>query len=323
MHPFTRREFLKTAPLVAGSARLTAKPWPPSLAPGPRERPPRPHLIFPTAPRERLAVSTWPFRAFMESPTNRGRDRRQPGMDLKAFPSMVAERFNVPNIEPLAEHFASTDPAYLTALREAVEKAGSHIVDIPVSTRYSFYDSDLAGRERAIDVGKHWIGIAVAAGSPSIRIHIAGVHGVEPDVDRAAASLRRLADEGAAKNVIVNLENDDLVTEDAFFLVQVIQKAHHPYLHALPDFCNSMMSGNADFDYRAMNALFPLAYNIAHMKDSEMDDRGKVYTIDVSRTFAIAKSHGYRGYFSMEWEGKGEPYAGTQRLIDESLKCLA
>jgi len=24
----------------------------------------------------------------------------------------------------------------------------------------------------------------------------------------------------------------------------------------------------------------------------------------------------------MEWEGNGEPYAGTQRLIDETLKYL-
>jgi len=25
----------------------------------------------------------------------------------------------------------------------------------------------------------------------------------------------------------------------------------------------------------------------------------------------------------MEWEGKGEPYSGTQQLIDETLKNLA
>jgi len=141
-------------------------------------------------------------------------------------------------------------------------------------------------------------------------------------VDRTAESLRQLADYGAGKNVIVNLENDDLVTEDAFFIVQVIEKVNHPWLHALPDFCNSMMSGNADFNYRAMTAMFKHAYNISHMKDEEGDGAGKFYTIDVARTFAIAKAADYRGYFSMEWEGNGEPYAGTERLIDESLKNL-
>ena len=45
--------------------------------------------------------------------------------------------------------------------------------------------------------------------------------------------------------------------------------------------------------------------------------------MDVARTFAIAKAAGYHGYFSMEWEGQGEPYAGTRKLLDESVKDLA
>jgi len=90
----------------------------------------------------------------------------------------------------------------------------------------------------------------------------------------------------------------------------------------LPDFCNSMMSGDADFNYRAMTAMFKHAYNIAHMKDSEGDEKGRFYTVDVEKCFEIARAQGYHGYFSMEWEGNGEPYAGTQRLIDETLKYL-
>jgi sugar phosphate isomerase/epimerase len=167
------------------------------------------------------------------------------------------------------------------------------------------------------------VDVAVAIGSPSIRTHVARVHGVQPDVERAAESLRQVADYGAGKNVVINLENDDLVSEDAFFLAKVIEKAKHPYLHALPDFCNSMMGGDADFNYRAVTAMFRHAYNISHAKDSEVGAHGKLYTVDMGKTFAIAKAAGYRGYFSMEWEGGGDPYAGVQKLIDESLKCLA
>jgi hypothetical protein len=36
-----------------------------------------------------------------------------------------------------------------------------------------------------------------------------------------------------------------------------------------------------------------------------------------------AKTSGYKGYFSIEFEGQCDPFAGTQKLIDESLKCLA
>jgi hypothetical protein len=43
----------------------------------------------------------------------------------------------------------------------------------------------------------------------------------------------------------------------------------------------------------------------------------------MAKIFGIAKAAGYRGYFSMEWEGATEPYAGTQSLIDASLKALS
>ena len=37
-------------------------------------------------------------------------------MKLVDFPALVVSRFQVPGIEPLSEHFESTDPAYLDRL---------------------------------------------------------------------------------------------------------------------------------------------------------------------------------------------------------------
>ncbi len=330
MRKLSRRYFLACSSCLAGlafeeltAARATwaklavfggASVW--TVAP--------PNINFPAKPRDRLAVASWPFRAYIESPTNQWARKKtqEPGMDLKDFAAMVVKRFNLHNIEPLAEHFRSVDTAYVQEFREAVEKAGSHVIDLPAGGRDSYYDPDPVKRKAAVESGKKWVDVARALGSPSIRTHIAGARGVSPDVERTAESLTQLADYGAGKNVLITLENDDLRTEDAFFLVKVIEKANHPWLRALPDFCNSMLSGSAEFNYSAVAALFKDAYSIAHMKDAEVGDNGKVYTVDVARTFAIAKQAGYRGYFSMEWEGKGDPYEGTQKLIEESLKCL-
>lgn len=282
-----------------------------------------PDLKFPAEPRERLAVASWPFRALIESPTNRwARDLKQPGIDLKEFAAMVVQKFGLRKIEPLSDHFRSTEAAYLGAFREAIEKAGASVVNIAVGGDASFYDTDSSRRREAVEYAKKWVEIAVVLGSPSIRAHIARAPSAKPDVARAAESLAQLAAYGAQKNVLINLENDDLVSEDAFFIVEVIEKVANPYLRALPDFCNSMLGGNAQFNYDAVRAMFKHAYNIAHMKDTEVAGRGKVFTVDVEKTFQIAKLSGYRGYFSMEWEGQGEPFAGTQRLIDLSLKYL-
>ncbi len=305
-----RRQFLGTA-LVAGVA------GPVSLFAANE-----PHIDFPTDPRARLGVSSYPFRMFFDTPHNRERDKTKPAMTLLQFPAMVRDKFNVPNIEPWSPHFVSLEPVYLKQVREAVDKAGMHVIDIPCELRASVYDPDAAKRKTAIDSAKKWVDTAVAIGSPSIRVHIEGVHGVQPNVGRTAESLRAVADYGAEKNVVINLENDDLQTEDAFFLVKVIETAHHPYLHALPDFCNSMMKGDEKYNYDAVTAMFRHAYCISHVKDSEVDE-GKVFRVDVGRTFAIAKQAGYKGYFSMEWEGPTEPYAGTQALIDASIKYLS
>lgn len=314
MQQSSRRTFLRNAGILMASACRSV--------PSCHAFSSTPTLQFPTQPRERLAVSSWPFRAFIDSPTNRDRDPKQPGMDLKGFPEMVVTRFDLRKIEPIGDHFSSTDPAYLEAFGKALQKAGVHIVNIPVSVGASLYHPEAVQRRKGVENAKKWVDIALSLGSPSIQVGIQRVDSVPPNVDRTAESLRPIADYGAAKNIIINLENDNLVSEDAFFLVKVIEKVNHPYLHALPDFCNSRLSGDEKFNYEAVSAMFKHAYNISHVKDSEKDSQGKLFRVDIGRTFAIAKASGYRGYFSMEWEGEGEPYGGTKKMIEESLASL-
>ena len=286
-----------------------------ALAAAPQARPAAaPDIHFPAAPRDRLAVASYPFRNFMDRPGHAD-------LKLTELAAMVAEKFGIHNIEPLSEHFPSTEPAYLDELRRAVEQAHAHIVNIPTSVGASLYDTDPARRDKAIAGSRKWVDVAVAVGSPSIRVHIQGARGAAPDVGRASESLRQVAEYGAAKNVMINLENDDLVTEDAFFLVKVIDAVASPWLRGLPDFGNSMMKGDEDFNYRAVEAMFRHAYNISHVKDSEVDN-GKIFRVSMAKTFDIAKAAGYRGYFSMEFEGQGEPYEGTRKLIEESLRDL-
>ena len=298
MPKLSRRGFLKTSSVLAASAALLK---PTRLLPHPSG----PDIQFPTDPRSRLAIASWPFREFIESPTNKwARNPKVPGMDLKEFPAMAVQKFNVHNIEPLSEHFRSTDETYVKQLRDAADKAGTRVVDVPTGVGASFYDTDPAQRKLAIHNGKKWVDIAVILGSPSIRTHIEGPNKIQPDVARAAESLKELASYGAGKNVIIALENDDNRTEDPFFIVEVLDKVGSPYLRALPDFCNSMLTHDQDFNDRAMHALFKRAYSIAHMKDSEVGDKNKEYTVDYARCFAIAKAEGYRGY--SPWSGEGQ-----------------
>ncbi len=317
----SRREVLRsTGALAASSLAFRTNSLATFLTPTGAQAP---NLKFPTAGRERLAVASWPFRAEIESATNEYRDKGRPGMDLRDFAVKVREQFGVPGVEPLSAHFPSTEERYLQEFRAAIEKAGVQVVNIPVDNSFSFYDADKANRQKAIEHGKKWVDIAVVLGSPSVRTSIAEAHNFKPSLDATAESLRALVDYAAEKNILVNLENDDLLSEDAFFVVKVIEKVNHPYLHALPDFCNSMASGNEQFNYDAVKTMFQHAYNICHVKDSEVGEDGKVFRVDLKRTFDILNASHYKGYCSMEWEGPENPYEGTKRLIAASLEYLA
>jgi sugar phosphate isomerase/epimerase len=282
-----------------------------------------PKLKFPTKPADRLALTSWPFRAYMEGAGNSNRDRSKPGLDIIGFAKMAIEKFNIHNINPLSAHFPSIEPRYIDTLREEMAKAGSHFVDLGLGAG-KFYDPDPAVRKASVESSKRWIDIAVTLGSPSVRQHLGGTRGVKPSVDPAAQSLDELADYGATKNIVVNLENDSLVTEDPFLIVKIIEKAGNPYLRALPDFGNTMLKGDPAYNYRGVEAMFKHVFNMAHVKDEVISHNGTVYKIDMAKAFGIAKASGYRGYFSMEWEtNAGDPFEGTQRLVKETLEYLS
>ena len=243
-------------------------------------------------------------------------------MDIKEFPAMVVERFGVYNVNPLLSHFASTDPAYLESFREAVAKARSHIVDLGLPGR-DFATTDAGTGEAAVRDGCKWIDIAAAIGSPSVRQHLSAQHGEKPDLDAAATHLARLADYAGKRNVVVNLENDSAVAEDPYFIVSVIEKVNHPYLRTLPDFGNSSSKYGEEGNPKAVAAMLKHVFNMCHVKDAVQLD-GKTYHVDLSRMFELARQSSYRGYFSMEFDTNGgDPFAGTTKLIDETLHYLA
>src|SRR5438094_796388 len=79
-----------------------------------------------------------------------------------------------------------------------------------------------------------------------------------------------------------------------------------------------------EYAYKGIEWMFGLAYGISHVKETEVGDgNDKIAHVDLAKTFGIAKKHGYKGYFSMEWDSPGDPYAGTADLIEKTVKNLS
>ena len=319
MSTTTRRHFVEQCASAAAAA------W---LLPGAHAASSAPSVQFPSNPRERVAVAAYPFREFIvgwkrwdgKTPSKVPREQQ---MELKDFAAHVAEKFDVHHIEPWSPIFPSTDPKYLEQFRAAVDKAKSSVVDIAVDGGHSQYAMDKAEREKAVTASNQWVDVGVALGSPSIRTHIDGAKDSKPDAGRCADTLARVAEYAAKKNVVVHLENDNPVSEDPFFIVDVIQKVNSPWLRALPDFGNSLAAHDEAFQDRAMEVMFAHAYGICHVKDGEVDDQGKASHVDLAKAFGALKKSGYRGYCSIEYDAPGDPYKPTATLVEATIGYLS
>ena len=281
-----------------------------------------PSLKFPSLPRERIAIASYPFREVIAGAHDKPSPSTIPKMDLKNFVVFVKSKFNINKIEPWSEHFLSLDAKYLNDLRVIVEKSGGGIVNIAADGEHSPYATDKADREKAVSFSKQWIDIAAAVGSPSVRTNTPPAKDSKPDLDRAADTLVRVAEYAAAKNILVNLENDNPVSEDPFFIVSIIEKVNSPWLHTNPDFANTLTTGKTEYAYKGIAAMFQRAYGICHVKAMEADEKGQLVHVDIAKTFGILKNSNYKGYCSMEFDSPGDPNQGTADLIEETLKFL-
>jgi sugar phosphate isomerase/epimerase len=277
-------------------------------------------MRFPEQPRERIAIASYPFRDYLA-----GRKDALGGhkLELKDFAAHFAEKFNIRKIEPWSEHFRSLDPKYLEEIRASVEKAGGMIVNIAVDGEHSPYAADKSERDKSVAFSKQWVDAAATVGSPSIRSNMPKATDSEPNAQRTADSLSQVVEYAATKNIVVNLENDNPLSEDPFFIVQVIEKVNSPWLDALPDFANSLVTGREDHAYHGVQAMFAHAYNISHVKALETNEQGQEFRVDMPRTFGMMRSAHYKGYCSMEFDSPGDPYKGTSELIKTTLKYLS
>jgi sugar phosphate isomerase/epimerase len=306
----TRRTFLQQCATTAAAA------W---LGPALARATPAPNLHFPTQPRERIAIASYPFREFIAGADSKA---AKP-MDLKDFAAHAMDKFQINKIEPWTGHFPSTETKYLEQFRAAVEKAQSSVVNLAVDSEHSPYALDRTEREQSVGFSKKWVDNAVVLGSPSIRTNLPQAKDSKPDLDRTAESLTRVVEYASAKNIVVSLENDNPISEDPFFLVSLVEKVNSPWLHTLPDFGNTLAANNPGYAYRGIDAMFSKAYCISHVKSSEVNHQGITVYVDMAKTFGFLKQHGYKGYCSMEWEGAGDPYKGTEELIRQTVQYLS
>jgi sugar phosphate isomerase/epimerase len=271
----------------------------------------------------RISISTWTFHNYFKA--TREAEFKLPGEMLKLldFPKMIASKYKVRNMEICAPHFDTTEVGYLQELKARLKESGSKVVNMPVDIeelwqKGGLSDPDKKVRDNAIKGARKWIDVAVAIECGCVRCDPGKMDpkNLSPTID----SYKQLSDYGKSKGVHVIIENHGgLGSEHPEELVALFKGVGGDHVGALPDFFNFP---NETVRMKGLEQLFPYARVVCHAKGMKFDSTGKEMEYDFPKCIEISKKAGFKGIYSIEFEGEGDPYAGCQKVLDNLLKYL-
>lgn len=246
------------------------------------------------------------------------RNPKYPLLTQAEFPQFLADHFDIHNVEFLPEHFPDTNASTIQQVKAGLNKAGSRCCNLMgVGVPGGVYTKGL-DHNAVVKAADRWVGVAVALGSPSITVPLNG-HGT-PDPHMAAENLRPLVDIANKRGVKVLFHNDSIKTETAEILTSTIKELGPGKTGTCPDFGN-FATRSAAYALSQLKMLAPYALNICHSKDGIAED-GKFYPDNFAASMKVMRDVGFKGVYSLEFEGLEAPLQGVQKLKEQTLQYL-
>src|SRR5260221_11951197 len=158
----------------------------------------------------RIGIPTWSFHNPFPPPHDKAAAPISgTPMDARDFPDMIADRYHVHEMEIVAPHI-SPEPSYIRDLKARLDRAHSHLVNIPVDIKKlwsagGLSDTDPKSTERAMAACTKWIDIARELGARSVRCDPGKIN--TADLSPTIAPYKALSSYGASKNIFVIIEN--------------------------------------------------------------------------------------------------------------------
>lgn len=234
-------------------------------------------------------------------------------------------------VELLLVQLASEEIPYLNSLKRRAFHSGLDLMGF--STHQGFVYPDVEKRQENIDLTIHQIELAYQLGIPTMRIntgrwgtsrdfdHLMENRGIEPTLEGytdedgfkwVIDSLEKVMPTAEKCGVLLGLENHwglGLTVEGVKRIVDAIDS---PWLKVTLD------TGN--FLEDPYDRLEQLAPDTCLMQAKTYYGGGKWYSLDLDypRIGEIMRRHNYKGYISLEMEGKADP----MEAVPQSLEVL-
>ena len=270
--------------------------------------------------QNRISVSTYSFWQF----------RNQELRDIEKCIDLSAE-WGFDGVELLHRQMENETDSYLQRLKKRAFVNGLDLTGF--STHQGFLSPDPAVRQRNVDHTIHCIELAYKMGIPTMRVNT-GTWGTSKDFDELMKNRGieppkpgytdedgfKWVIEGLSKclpaaekcGVLLALENHWGLGRTPEGVLRVVESVNSPWLQVTLD------TGN--FLEDPYDRLEKMAPKTVYVQAKTYYGGGLWYTLDLDypRIAKMLKSHNYRGYVSLEFEGKENPVTA----IPKSLKLL-
>ena len=266
--------------------------------------------------RPRLAVSTYSYWHF-----------RGPKTPIETVIDRAAA-LGARGVDILHQQMESEEPAYLQRLKRHAFTNGVDLVCLSIHQNFVSPDPDV--RRQNIDHTLRCIDLAYRMGIPCIRLNsgrwgtiasfdeLMDRRGDEPPLpgytdndafDWCIASVAACLARAEECGVLLGLENHWGLTRTPEGVLRVLDALPSPWLGALMD------TGN--FREDLYGRLEMMAPRTVFVQAKTYHGGGEWYTLDVDyrRVAAILKAVNYRGYVSLEFEGKEDPETAVPRSL--------
>jgi sugar phosphate isomerase/epimerase len=318
-----RRRFLTTSTLAAAAA--TARPMTSAAA----EKPP-------ASARVQLALATysyWHFRdpkISVETVIERAAEFGVPGVDL------LHRQMDLPEREPLTASHRS----YLRQLKRHAFRHGVALVCL--STHQGFVSPDPAVVAANVEHTKKCLEICAELGVPALRLNtgrwgtsgsfdeLMKNHGVEPVLPGhteddgfkwCIGGIEACLAKAEECGVTLALENHWGLARTAAGLLRIVNALPSPWLGVLMDTGNFLSPPYRTADY---DQLAQIAPRTVFVQAKTYPGGGEWYTleIDYRRIAQILAAVNYRGYVSLEMEGKEAPDTAVPKSLAELRRAF-
>ncbi|MHB1425909.1 MAG: sugar phosphate isomerase/epimerase family protein [Gemmataceae bacterium] len=272
-------------------------------------RPRRPH---------RLAVSTYSFWQF----------RRDELRDIEKCIDLASD-MGFDGVEILHRQMQDESNAYLQKLKQRAFRNGLDLCGF--STHQTFLSPKKEVRQKNVEHTLRCVELAYRLGIPTMRVNtgtwgtsknfdeLMKNRGLEPPlkgytdedgfgwvIDGLGQCLRKAAECG----VVLGLENHWGLGRTPEGVLRVVEALHSPWLQVTLDTGNFLEDPYSKLEKLASKAVLVQAKTYY--------GGGLWYSLDLDyrKIAALLREHGYRGYISLEYEGKEDPRLGVPKSLD-------